>query len=62
MKGITISKFNYEYPINLQDFNMVKDSSNCKSKYSKKIPDRKIYTSSTLVRGAKFVKINLMVK
>ena len=57
MEGITISKLDYKYPINLQDFNMVKNISNCKSKYNNKIPDRKIYTSSTLVRGTKFVEI-----
>lgn len=26
MEGITISKLDYKYPINLQDFNMVKKS------------------------------------
>ena len=35
------------------NFNIVKNSPDCKSKCSNKIPDRKIYTSSTLVRGAK---------
>lgn len=27
MEGITISKLDYKYPINLQDFNMVKKKS-----------------------------------